>query len=462
MTRSMPARIALLFLLGVIPCLLMSPWATGPRGNAADRLAETKSERVNENLGRDHLETREAVSRALMERLGEFPFLPSAPRAKVPSGKALEKPDETKVERWIEELGSSQFVTRESALRALMAWEDEPPALRRALKSPDLEVRRRMARILEFYLQKRARRGLAKAQVLAKEGRVDEMVERLVLWGDWDKNDESGKMIAELAARLVEREQRIYGKTDFRPLQPPDKSPLKHVYVTGKLSDDPKRLAKFWQTIPGRVRGEDVVANEYPMMSALVCASGNVSASQNIRALDFQFGIILASGNVNLKGCRQSVIICDGEFEASSIFDCLIIARGKVTCPSEISRCTILSESTVDFPKGVSMKMSAISAGTPNSFVKFFDPKVVGLTVEYQRNPSFGDGVWIKAVRKDTPFAAGLRDEDLITAIDSIKVPSMEIFRKVLRRKLAEGGPILTFTVQRWGKTMDVPIAIKD
>lgn len=50
----------------------------------------------------------------------------------------------------------------------------------------------------------------------------------------------------------------------------------------------------------------------------------------------------------------------------------------------------------------------------------------------------------------------------MITAVEEKKTPTTDIFRRVLRRKRAEGGPLITFAVQRLGKTLDVPIRVKD
>ena len=62
-------------------------------------------------------------------------------------------------------------------------------------------------------------------------------------------------------------------------------------------------------------------------------------------------------------------------------------------------------------------------------------------------NADRGAGVQIKEMRKGALFGASLREGDIITAIDGKKTPTKELFRKVLRRKLAEGGPLMTLTV---------------
>lgn len=111
--------------------------------------------------------------------------------------------------------------------------------------------------------------------------------------------------------------------------------------------------------------------------------------------------------------------------------------------------------------------------------MKFFDPAALDLTVwqvyqdgqhfpdgvqliDEQGRPRLGGGVWIKEVGKESPFDARLRAGDVITATGEVKTSSKPIFRKVLRRKLAEGGPTLTFKVRRGKETLDVPIPVKD
>lgn len=87
-----------------------------------------------------------------------------------------------------------------------------------------------------------------------------------------------------------------------------------------------------------------------------------------------------------------------------------------------------------------------------------------GLTAEDSpwRDKSDGDGVILKDVRKDSPFAVGLRAGDGITAIEEKQTPATEVLRRVLRRKLREGGPFIIFTVRRGKETLDVLIPVKD
>jgi hypothetical protein len=410
------------------------------------------------------------------------------PSATEPRGNAAEGPAAINVERLLEDLGSDQFETREAATRALEALDDEPIGLRKGLKSPDLELRRRVDRILKSHVSKRARRGLAKAVTLAKEGRVEEMVERLILWNEWDQGKERGKAVAELAARAFEWEHRHFANLDS--LWPSFKLATQRFRSRNHRAKYSLRELRELRELPS---AEDVaeIWTKYKVICDCNIAGGEQSgrdgntvyiASGDVRVPSLQNGVILALGNVEVSHANDTVIFCASDLKNDFKNDfkgkrylsrCLIVANGEVTCPSAVLSSTIVAGRSIVVPKGTKIDNSAIlKMNPPKSFVKFFDPEMVGLTVwQHYRDgkivdilgiPVTGDGVWIKEVRKDSPFAASLNAEDVITAINEIKVPTKEIFRKVLRRKLAEGGPTLTFTVRRAGKTLDVPIAIKD
>lgn len=451
--------------------------------------------------------------RSILLLLAAIPCLMSAASLTMPPGEAVEGDSEKKVEQWIEDLGSERFENRDAATRALMNLEDEPPSLRKSLKSPDLEIRLRVANILESYVPKRARRGLSRAQTLAWQWRADEMVERLVLWREWHPKQEEWRAVADIAVRLVEWEHRTFGNTRFLAggFSPNVPSAYRRENLSPEDAITPKELADMWTGSSHRLGREIVLTQrEVERMHLVILASEKVQTP-------FIYGSVLISGgSIHMEhGPSHSVIICDDDLELSSGFDnCLVIVRGKVICrkDSKITNSLILSGGPVVFSENVSVENAAILSGgpivcqkgvslgkrailksiLPNFPVRFFGIDTAGLTVwqAYRNNgarrhappplafpdninfhdihaePDLGAGVEIKEIRRKNPFAlglfvAGLRTGDVITAIDENKTPTKEVFRKVLRRKLAEGRP-LTFTVQRAGKTLEVPIAVKD
>jgi hypothetical protein len=197
-------------------------------------------------------------------------------------------------------------------------------------------------------------------------------------------------------------------------------------------------------------------------------SGGMIACSGDVQITGASNGVIVAGGDITrLTNLRYCIVICDGDVEMASgwstMYD-IIVARGKVTWKEgRITNCLIRSGHALRMPDG---KTIDLRDGTPDplAFVKFFELADVGLRAEDlpKREKSAADGVRLKEVKKDSPFAAGLRSGDVITAIEERKTPTTEILRRVLRRKLARGGPTITFTVRRSDKTFDVPIAVKD
>jgi hypothetical protein len=456
MRRSLPAQLSLLLLSGLIPCLLANLGSTMPPG-------DTEEARF--------------------------------------SGK---------VEQWIKDLGSDSFEKREAAARALINMEEEPPGLRKMLKSPDLEIRRRVANILDERQRNRVERGLRRACLLAKEGRADEMVERLVLQREWIKEEKEWRVVAEFAVALVEWEHRTFGNTRFLKsgFWPNVPSAFRGKHLSPKDTATPEELARMWTRVPHRLGQEITLKSREVSGMHLV-----ILASENVKTPCLDMSVLVAAGSVHMQfAANHSVIICDDDLEVSSGFgNCLVFVRGKVTCnkSSKITDSTILCGGPVVFsegariensaiftgcpitcPKGITVgKTSVLREGMPHSPVKFFGPEVVGLTVwqayhnpkygklpaaepivafpdnfieDLRAHPDLGAGVQIKEMRKGTPFGASLREGDIITAIDGKKTTTKELFRKVLRRELAEGGPLMTLTVRRSDKTLEVRVPMKD
>ena len=83
--------------------------------------------------------------------------------------------------------------------------------------------------------------------------------------------------------------------------------------------------------------------------------------------------------------------------------------------------------------------------------VRFFEPSRYGIAVA----PDKG-GVRVKAADREKPLGkAGLRAGDLVLALDGTPADSPESFRRLLRRRVAEGGEAV-FRVRRGGKEAEV------
>jgi hypothetical protein len=378
------------------------------------------------------------------------------------------------VGRLIEDLGSKDFDARKAATRALMELDDALPALRRAEGAADLEVRRRVVAILEALEQRRALRGLARAEALAREGRIVEAVDRIVAFAGRDKGGAGGQTLTRFAARLLE----AIPKDDLRRLDP-----LGDI-LTGNLRDrfpagdfrtyvkaiSPKELIGgklSYRRVP-RPDDTGVIFTRSDEMSwdgidwSLVAASGDVCASPG----GVKFSVIVAGGNLKVGNAQGTLFVCDGDVEFPTFADgCAIVARGKVTSLRGMPKCVIRSEGSF-LHLDRNGKKILLKDGTPDpfAFIKFFELSDVGLTVAEPEGPGepVQDGVCLKEVRKGSPFSPALQAGDVVTAIDGTKAASQEVFRRLLRKRMAQGGPRITFTVRRAGQNVEVAVRVKD
>lgn len=387
-------------------------------------------------------------------------------------------PVEKKIERWVRDLGSSSFEEREAATRALKEIEEAEPALRKLLESNDPEVRRRSADILKALKHKRGGWVLAPALALAERGRAVEMADRLVHCAESDRSGERWNAVMRLSKKVI----------DSVPPEPRDLQKrfraISGVGADGRAwlpAGDFRLYVEACTLKPREISGRDVLLqtlNFHTLVRAervswkrkgpscsIVVASGDVHTRYA------RFSIIIAGGNVEMMDLGESIVICDGDVKVTGVAKtCVIIARGKIVSSD---RDTIHRDRIVDsvirsdgFFRISDRKPVAITEKTPDpfAFVKFFELADVGLaaTDRDERHKPIRDGVFLTEVRKKSPFVAGLRAGDVITAIEGKKTASVEDFRRLLRRKLAEAQLTLTFTVRRRAKTMDVEIPMKD
>jgi hypothetical protein len=364
--------------------------------------------------------------------------------------------DATPVERLIERLGDDDFEVREQATEQLSVRDDAWPAVRGVLQSPDAEVRRRAASILEALEARRKRRLIQGTAALARDGAVDEFLERLVRWGDADKEDVGGQAAVQLIDKLLELERPERERQMWSPIMSPLGSyadylkDVKPTILASPLVREDKQGTYL-------VRCEDMAFTWGPGAGSLIFCSGPA----RIPALGH--AVILAGGSVETgHGFIGVVVVCDGDCRMGGerqITDySLIIARGDVYCPWGIHNCTIIAGGKVHFREERQKGWNIVRENEPNAFgfVHFFDPARIGLVTD----PDARDAR-LKEVRPQTPFAAaGLRAGDVVLTVGGKPTPDRETFRRMLRRALAEGE--VSFTVRRDGRTLELTAWPKD
>ncbi len=296
------------------------------------------------------------------------------------------------------------------------------------------------------------------------------MVDRLVYWRKWDKDGAGWNALARFTDKLID--------LTAHDVVPPG---FPH---NGGLRQSPRLPARnscpdIIETTAKEVMGGKLVMSEGGILfiraedvtfgrdSKPALCRGMIAVSENARLRGAEFSVVVAGEDIKVNYLKKSILVCDGDVELLERPDAgLIIARGKVTCRNGKftgSGCIIRSENFYESRIG---KKIIIKEGTPDplGFVKFFELADVGLVVADPdpRDQAGPAEVRFTEVRKGLPFASGLHAGDVVTALDGTKVTSKENFRRLLRRKLAQGGPNITFTVRRSEKRLDIPIPVKD
>ncbi len=365
--------------------------------------------------------------------------------------------EEKTIEELVRELGSDRFAVRDAAVRKLMALDEAAPRLREALKSPDPEVARQAALILDELARRRAGRLLEKAKRLAEAGEIDLLVETLVRERGLEE-EASLQVVTGLAAKLVE-----LGKPPFT--------------TTDRQRRDERGMGDFRRYIaainPQRVAGRAPViheAGQYMVRGEEVTVRANISnslvlSSGSVRTEIIISSVIFAGGDVSVRALNNAVVVCDGDFTVrETAHRCLVVARGSVVCLEDmIYDCVVFAGKDVRTPKKsyptISRSQVKENEPAPWGFVKFFDPARAGITV---KDVEEGGGVRVEAAAPGKPFAqAGLQAGDLVVAVDDTPARSAEAFRRLLRGKFVQGGEMVLKAV-RAGKPLEVAVRLQE
>jgi hypothetical protein len=394
------------------------------------------------------------MSIVLLFLAGILPFSLVNP---LPHGSAAEKASAKKIDALIADLGSDLFETREAATQALKERLEALPELRKARRSADREVRLRVEAILTVLEPKCCFR---KAQALAKAGRAVEVADRLALSATRGIAAEEGwDSLMRFTDQLIKSTERYFPLHTGHKLRRGPDFPAGEFRQFAKLYNpreiaerkidlvsSPKDKRKAWDDLIHASKGKLLLrAEEISGGDVIGIMRGMIAASGDVQIEQANGSVIVAGGDVKLGVALCSIIICDGDVELSSPSKVTgpIVARGKVICKvGKLGYCVARSGHTLHWRDG---KTIDLNDGTPDpfAFVKFFELADVGLAADDDplREKSTAEGVRLKEVRKTSPFASGLRCGDVVTAIEDKKTPTTEIFRRVLRRKLAEEEP---------------------
>lgn len=376
--------------------------------------------------------------------------------------RAATNTSDQEIRQLIADLGSGCFKDRDRATRKLTETAEAEPALRKALISADVEVKRRAAGILLSLERKHALYRLAKAKALGADGRAIEIADRMVYARKWATGKQGWSAITHLADKLIDLTAKDMGSNSFFRRIPkfPAGDFQRYINAVHPVAISRRKLVipsggNYILSAENVSFGKNIADN---LVLGIVVSSGNVQVSSLFES------IIIAGGDIKVGAVRMSIIVCDGDVELTGPeSSSIIIARGKVISGKGNTHCSVVrSEKYYQFYGGERIEIKD-KASDPLGFVKFFELADVGLAVAERdsRKQPIDEGVQIKNIHKGSPFAPGLRVGDVVTALDGTKVISPESFRQLLRRKLAQNG-MITFSVRRAEKLRDVVLLLKD
>jgi hypothetical protein len=288
---------------------------------------------------------------------------------------------------------------------------------------------------------------------LARRGAADRAVELFVRRPRWDDESPCWRALADLANRLDELERKTYGKASRRApkrVALPDLSDY-HMRNGFKFVPAGRAAPALWE---GRcvLRAEEIGSAHF-VPKALFAVSGGA------KVILMSQSVLFSNGSVQLGRVSDSLVVCDGDCTVGIVSNSLIIARGTVCCRSEIvnSRIITCGDAPEVIPEHLSNSKVVGKEPHPLGFVKFFEPTSVGIRVA-----SADGGARVKEVAKGQRFAAaGLRTDDLVTAVNGTAVTDAETFRRLLRAGLA-GEDEMVLKVSRADKFLEVRVPSKD
>jgi hypothetical protein len=261
-------------------------------------------------------------------------------------------------------------------------------ALRVALRSPDLEVRRRAATVLDHH-------ALRELRAAVKQGKVERVIDLLSHWSAGKHEQEAWEAVRDLTFTLLDLHEKQGGTAIRLKMNrwesPPFVVTAKRITEAAKfqrtLGTSPEFFLRAGDVKIGYSRLSPREANNdtlEPEDRLVIVSAGGVVLS----AIGFGH-VVFAGGNVKVSGQPfiDMLIVSGGDVtfaKEGTLASALVIARGKVTCPNWMGNCRIISGKSVDYyPPRTSDCI--IKENEPNPLVQ--DPGTIRTSRKRKRRP---------------------------------------------------------------------------
>ncbi len=344
------------------------------------------------------------------------------------------EPSVNEIATWIAQLSSPRYAEREAASRRLAALPDVPPALLKAMESPDAEVARRartaVEQIRQTQLEQRIQKDLARINA---EG-VDLFIERMAHQPGF-ATDERWQAVERLADALVSRSI-SFGRVNYR----------KPVPEWTKLSvrDELPRTVVFNSRVLLKGMNE-------PYTGISKCLVVNSGSMRRLTGIDNS--VVLVAGDIEgCTGLHNSLVLCTGSVGyVTSVSDSIVLARGEFAGSTSAQRSLFQVKSVGRHTSAnscVYINLTAVPGAQPavNDFpksdrgpldaIKFFDPAQLGI-----RTKQVDAETYVESLTVNSPFdKSGLRKGDELLSVGGRKWNTQDEFRAILIRALMQEG----------------------
>ncbi len=268
-----------------------------------------------------------------------------------------QQPDRGAFDVFIKRLGNSDFRLRDAATEELKNAPKSASALREALRSPNPEIARRAAIILEYH----DRRPLRELTAAVKDGRIQDVVEILAGWPNGKYEGEAWKSVVDLTRTIDQLHEKQGGKR-LNVAWLRQGTPV--VVVTEAKVKDVRNNAATENGLPCffvRTREVALAPPEEPRSVSGYYPGGAFVATGPVKVRPHPLAelMILAGGDAEIGGIPfRNIIISCGDVAISTreaMFESIVIARGKVTCTGVKmgNGCRIISGKTVVYDKNL-------------------------------------------------------------------------------------------------------------
>ncbi len=327
------------------------------------------------------------------------------------------------IEKLIEQLGDDNPKVREAATSKLKQRDEALPALKKALNSPDAEVRER-AKVIITEIEKRLQ--ARTVQAILDRG-LDLYIDELVTHGkevgaaDWPTVVALARTLSGKAGRDPDKGINPF-TIDFMEYEVVFTDHWRHAQCTSK-----------------RVLTNNVTSETTIGMAVVVCRDTAQfrSAIHN--------SIVLANGDIKQSELRSalihdSVVFCDGNIHVGSISESVVIATGSVTTTGRNGPDCIVIQNEPNVRK----------------LFNLFNPAQAGIEVAESKTE-----VKVERVH-DKPFAkARFQKGDVVLAVGDAKISGYDDFRKAVRRNFVDKTEPV-FKVKRGEQTLELKVSFKE